>query len=248
MAVTVETGRAIVILANTLSSISALILIGASIYGMIATDVHFASYAIPLASFILGLFVLLVSMVGCCGAVIEHKQVLIAYFIILTVLIIAQVNIAIIMFSNARNVENILDKAWDKAYVDQPGLIRDIEHKYFCCGFRNTKDRAIPKSSPDACEKNPWFGYDQSCLASLTNVYKSNQTALGILGLILAIVQVLALLASFILLKSLPNHPPTDQDYRNEYEGLVRSAHVRDPERQPSKSTNTGRSKFYGST
>lgn len=248
MAVTLETGRAIVILANTLSSISALILIGASIYGMIVTDVHFASYAIPLASFILGLFVLLVSMIGCCGAVIEHKQVLIAYFIILAVLIIAQVNIAIIMFTNARNVETILDKAWDKAYEDQPGLIRDIEHKYFCCGFRNTRDRAIPKSSPDACEKNPWFGYDQSCLTSLTNVYRSNQTALGILGLILAIIQVLALLASFILLKCLRDYPQTDQDYRNEYEGLVRSAHVRDPERQPSKSSNTGRSKFYGST
>jgi len=87
-------------------------------------------------------------------------------------------------------VEDILNKAWQKAYDDRPSIIRDIEDEYSCCGFRKVTDRAVPKRSPDACVKSPWFGYDRPCLDNLSHAYRSHQTMLGVWGIVLAIIQV----------------------------------------------------------
>ncbi|CAG8706964.1 7910_t:CDS:2, partial [Cetraspora pellucida] len=123
-------------------------------------------------------------------------------------------------------VERILDTWWQAAYDDNPRIIRDIEDKYSCCGFRNVTDRAVPKKRPDACVKSSWFGYDRPCLDVLTQSYKHHQ--------------VIALISAYILIMNLPTSEQRDREYRAEHERLIKIGRGGDPE-QPSKPYYTDR-------
>ncbi|CAG8485325.1 1390_t:CDS:2 [Dentiscutata heterogama] len=215
MGVSVEAGRLIVILTNTLTTIVGFILIVLGLYELASPDVSLYSNAIPLDTIIFGIIILLISITGCCGGVAESKPVLWA-------------------------VENVLDTWWQFAYTDNPRIIRDIEDKYSCCGFRNVTDRAIPKKSPDACTKSSWFGYDKPCLAVLTQAYRHHQTALGVWGIILALIQILALISAYVLIANLPTPEQRDRDYRAEHERLIKVGRA-DPEQQQSKPYYTDR-------
>ncbi|CAG8517492.1 2600_t:CDS:2 [Diversispora eburnea] len=118
MSLTVAMCRLFVIIANILTTISGLILIGLGLYGLFSPEMRFYSNAFPLATIILGILVFVISITGCLGAIAENRPTLIT-------------------------IEIILDKSWDKAYKEHPSIIRDIEDEYSCCGFRNTTDRAI---------------------------------------------------------------------------------------------------------
>ncbi|KAG9304089.1 hypothetical protein G9A89_005999 [Geosiphon pyriformis] len=214
-------GRTFVILTNTLTLIAGLILVGIGIYGIASPDVRLYSNIIPLATIIVGVLVFLISIVGCCGAVWENRTVLKGYFIILLILVLLQLIVVIISLIDTQNIESILNKGWQTAYDKHPKVIRDIEDEYSCCGFKDVHDRAIPKRSPEACTESPWFGYKTSCYQSLYDSYKRHQTALGIWGIILAVIQVLALVFAFILIRRLPDDEERERDYRSEHQRLV---------------------------
>ncbi|CAG8650962.1 11135_t:CDS:2 [Funneliformis caledonium] len=217
---TLSSGRGFMIFANTLTTIAGLILIGLGLYGVFSSEVRLYSSEIPIATIVLGFLVLLISITGCCGAFVENRPIL--YFIMLLILIIAQIIIAIVVLADRANVEDILNNAWQKAYDDHPSIIRDIEDEYSCCGFKNITDRAVPKSSPDACVNSPWFGYDRPCLENLSRAYRSHNTMLGVLGIILAIIQILALISAYILIAFLPNAREREYQYLSEHDRIVR--------------------------
>ncbi|KAF0553305.1 Tetraspannin-domain-containing protein [Gigaspora margarita] len=241
MGVSVEAGRIIVILTNTLTTIVGLILIVLGLYELASPEVSLYSNAIPLATIIFGIAILLISITGCCGGLAENKPILWAYFIVLLLLIVLQIIAAIITLADTQNVEKVLDTWWQVAYNDNPRIIRDIEDKYSCCGFSNVTDRAVPKKSPDACTKSSWFGYDKPCLQVLTSAYKHHQIAIGAWGIILAFIQILALIAAYVLLVNLPTPEQRDRDYRTEHERLIKMGRNVDPDQQQSKPYYTDR-------
>jgi len=244
MGMTIAAGRLFVILTNTLTTLAGVILIGLGLYELASPEVRFYSNVIPLATIILGVLVFLISVTGCFGAIAESKPILIMYFIILLILVIVQVIAAIVTLVDSQNVERVLDNAWEKAYQEHPAIIRDIEDEYACCGFRNTTDRAIPKRTPESCVESPWFGYNRPCLASLENSYRRHHTMLAVWGIILAIIQILALISAYLLIMFLPTPEERERIYRAEHERLVRIGRGEDPE-QPTKPYGVGQ---YGST
>ncbi|CAG8566456.1 20265_t:CDS:2 [Cetraspora pellucida] len=199
MGISLEAGRLVVILTNTLTTIVGLILIVLGLYELASPDVSLYSTAIPLATIIFGIFILLISIIGCCGGIAESKPVLWV-------------------------VERILDTWWQAAYDDNPRIIRDIEDK----------------KRPDACVNSSWFGYDRPCLDVLTLSYKHHQVAFGVWGIILAIIQVIALISAYILIVNLPTSEQRDREYRAEHERLIKIGRGGDPE-QPSKPYYTDR-------
>jgi len=214
-------------------------------------DVRLYSDEIPVAIIILGIFVFLVSITGCCGAFAENKPILIVYFVILSILVIGQVTIMIVILVDRANTEITLDQAWQKAYDSRPSIIRDIEDEYSCCGLKNITDRAIPKGSPEACHNI--FGYNRPCLDSLSHSYKKHRMTLGIWSFILAIIQILALISAYILIVFLPNTREREYQYLSEHDRLVRGhggIGRRTEFGQPPKSYNVDQqsSSAYGST
>ncbi|CAI2188737.1 3912_t:CDS:2 [Funneliformis geosporum] len=213
---TLASGRMFMIFANTLTTIAGLILIGLGLYGVFSSEIRLYSSEIPIATIVLGFLVLLISITGCCGAIAENRPILV------TVSFTTQIIFAAVILADRANVEDILNNAWQKAYDDHPSIIRDVEDEYSCCGFRNVTDRAVPKSSPDACVNSPWFGYDRPCLDNLSRAYRSHHTMLGVWGIILAIIQILALISSYILIAFLPNARERENQYLSEHDRIVR--------------------------
>jgi hypothetical protein len=69
----------------------------------------------------------------------------------------------------------MLDKAWQKAYDTNERGLQDVETRLHCCGYESVMDRAVPKTSKDACIKSPAFGYKVSCKQQLQDAYYDHE-------------------------------------------------------------------------
>jgi hypothetical protein len=219
--------RGFVVAANSLTVLAGLVLILIGLYGWLAPNIRLYSDGLPFATIAIGVFVFLISIIGCCGAVWEHKPTLLVYFTILMVLVIVQLIAAIVTLADTRNIDFLLDTAWQNAYDRHPKIIREIEDKYECCGFRTTTDRAVPKFPKDACTKSEWFGYETPCFDSLYESYRDHQRTVGIWGIVLALIQIFALLFAYILIKYLPSSDQRERQYLSDHDRLVQQGRGR---------------------
>jgi len=181
---------------------------------------------------ILGSLVFTVSFAGCFGAAMMNTRVLAVFSWILLAFVIIQLLMVIVTMAMQTRVDPYLDDMWQAAYDRHPRIIRDIQDEFACCGFKNPEDRAIPRSSPDACVKSPYFGYETPCFSAIKHTYKSQQQLIIIVGLILVGVQVLSLVCAFMLHRylsecelGLPEHQGLLRHF-TEREGTDRGASV----------------------
>jgi hypothetical protein len=219
-------GRTFVIATNALTLLAGFFLIIFGLYELLSPDARLYSNALPLAITTIGGLVILVSIAGCCGALMESKPVLITYFGVLLILVIIQIIAILLALVNTQHVENAIDTAWDKAYRMHPRIIRDIENEYSCCGFRSTTDRAVPSD----CADNRYYGWDKPCHDSLRDSYKHHQYLWSILGILLVVIQIMALVCAFLLIRHIPNAWMREVDYRREHERLVNQGRGRTSE------------------
>jgi hypothetical protein len=217
--ITFRSMKFFVVIVNVITAFVGLALLIFGIYAFYRSELVLYSKAIPITMVITGALVFLVSFVGCLGAEMENKPMLMAYFSVLLVLVLAQAITTIYTFSNTDKVDESLEQAWQRAYKDRPKLIRRIEDEYSCCGYHNIYDHAVP----DNCAANPYFGYEVSCFTQLLDAYRSNQTSIGIAGALIGIVQIIALLASMAMIHHLPPQDERDRRDRESYERLVAS-------------------------
>jgi hypothetical protein len=210
-------GRTFVVATNVLTLLAGFFLVTFGLYELLSPDARLYSNALPLGITIIGALVILVSIAGCCGALVESKPVLITYFGVLLILVIIQTIAILLALANTKHVENAVDTAWDKAYRTRPRIIRDIENEYSCCGFRSTTDRAVPSN----CANNTYYGWDRPCYDSLRDSYKHHQYMWGILGIFLVAIQIMALICAYLLIRRIPNAWMRESDYRREHERLV---------------------------
>jgi len=208
-----------VVILNIITAFVGLALVIFGIYAFYRSEFVLYSKAIPTTMIIIGLFVFLVSFVGCLGAEMENRPMLMANFSILLVLVLAQAITAIFTFSNTDKVDESVEQAWLRAYLNHPKLIRRIEDEYSCCGYRNIYDHAVP----DNCSSNPFYGYEVSCFTQLLDAYRSNQTSIGVAGALIGIVQIVALLAALAMIHYMPPQDERDRSTRQGYERLVAS-------------------------
>jgi hypothetical protein len=217
-----------VVATNSLTVLAGIVLMFMGLYAMLAPSVRLYSDGVPMATILVGVFVVFVSIIGCCGAVWEHKPTLLVYFTILLVLIVFQFIAAAVTLADTKNIDYILDSAWQNAYDHHPKVIREIEDEYACCGFRNITDRAVPKYPADACTKSDWFGYKTPCFDNLYDAYRRHQQTFGIWGIVLALIQIFALLFAYVLIKFLPSPDQRERQYLSEHERLVQQGRGRE--------------------
>lgn len=235
------TTRIYVLVLNALTAVAGLVLLGLGVYTLIKADVLLYSKAIPITLIVAGGLTFLVSFVGCFGAASESRPILYSYFAVLLLLVITQAILGIVTIVNQDKIDNFLDSAWQDAYDRHPRVIRDIQNEFSCCGFRKPTDRSVPKTKPDSCQNSPYFGYDTPCFESLKEAYSSYQTALWIVGIFALLVQIGALVATWLLIDRIPTEEELERGYRSEHARLVGGTRRRDQE----QGTSTG---LYGST
>ncbi|RKP37378.1 Tetraspanin/Peripherin [Dimargaris cristalligena] len=199
-----ETARLFTAFFSVLVSLSGLALVGLAIYTLAATHVSFSGrFWIPIFMLIMGALVFFTGLLGSYGSLTEKRYATLAYSAIMTILLAIQLVVALYAIIHQLTVEVGLDAAWQNAYDRHPKIIRDLQDEYGCCGFKNVDDRAIPKSSPQACVESPLFGYNRPCYDLLQRGYQSEFRALIIGEFILIAVQALALLCGTALYKQL---------------------------------------------
>ncbi|OZJ03607.1 hypothetical protein BZG36_03698 [Bifiguratus adelaidae] len=236
--------KVFVVIVNVMSALTGLALLGLGIYAFVERSKLLYSNVIPGMLVTLGTLVFLWAIVGCIGAIFENKLALKIYFGCLLVLILFQAVIVTYTLANMNKIEDVLDTAWQNAYDHHPKLLRDIQNEYSCCGFRSPTDRALPKSAPDACLKSKNFGYEDSCLEQLSEAYKNHQTAISIAGIVIAVIQLGSLLATWALIQRLPLvERQREEEYLEEHQRLVDAGKGR-----PTSATTGESSTDYGAT
>jgi uncharacterized membrane protein YsdA (DUF1294 family) len=190
---------------SMMTSLAGVALLILGIYALSDTTTTLGNRTIPEMLLILGCLVFLVSFLGCFGTLMEHRTILWGFIVGLIVLVSVQLVLSILALSNKGAVDTLMDDAWQRAWDHHPRILRDVQEEFGCCGFRYTTDRAIPKSSPDACLKSIEFGYQTSCYRTLIKRYNGIQTTLGVVGLVLSAIQLFAVFLSWILAHHLPS-------------------------------------------
>ncbi|KAJ3044812.1 Tetraspanin-4 [Rhizophlyctis rosea] len=155
--------------------------------------------ALPTLVMILGTLVFVASFLGAFGAASEEKNVLKTYFAIGLALVIIQLVIAGVGLSGRGRIGPELEKSWDWNYKHRPAAIRNAEETHECCGFKNVTDRAYPKGVFNACLINADYGFTRECKPILVEEFRERQYALGVGGLVLAILQGASLVPTYYL-------------------------------------------------
>lgn len=210
-----------VFIISMLTSMAGIAAIIVGIVTLTDTSTMLSTRIIPILLMIFGALVFLSSFLGCFGTVTESKGILTAFFTVLMLLIIGQVVISIIALANKGAVNSILEDAWQDAYDHHPRVIRDVEEEYACCGYRFTTDRAFPKSSPDQCTKSVEFGYKMPCYRPLVKSYRRIQNTVGIAGMVLSGVQLIALVLTYLLIRYLPTTKQREAELLEEHRRLL---------------------------
>ncbi|KAI9219647.1 Tetraspanin family-domain-containing protein [Blastocladiella britannica] len=205
-----------VLLIASLTAASGILLIVLGILALGDSATTLGQRTIPTMMMILGALVFLISFLGVFGTISQSKGLLYGFMVGLCLLVIMQLVVGIISLVNNSAVDSLLDAAWQKAYDTHPRVIRDVQEERGCCGFRYATDRAIPKTSPDACLRSIEFGYQVSCYRSLVKSYRHAQNLVGISSLIFSGIQILAIFMTYSLIHHLPElktHGPGSHPY-----------------------------------
>ncbi|KNC51472.1 uncharacterized protein AMSG_07668 [Thecamonas trahens ATCC 50062] len=157
-------------------------------------NVYDYSKHIATALYIIGSLISLVSFLGCCGAWKRIKALLCCYWMLVFLLIAAQVAIGVVVYHAAKDnkLDDHLADSWsssDNAWKNS------VQENFHCCGYNSPTDdpgSVCPGSTAD----DPNAG----CRAVLKDDLQKALHVIVIVALVLAALELFGLLASMILM------------------------------------------------
>jgi len=207
---------------NILFFIEALILIIVGSAFLHTTMSKFAITSIlsslPTGIIIVGVFLLILSVVGVWGSVKEKKSWMRTFTMILVILIIAEFGIGYSALAAKDTAQDLLQQSWSGVYTSDPNAasILQIEKTFRCCGFSNTTDMAVPAQCADATVS---LGYQNSCWSTIGTNFKASAVGVGVAAVLIALLQLAALVVSCCLMSRIPSE--------SEKEGYLLEQHRR---------------------
>jgi tetraspanin-1 len=175
-----------------------------------ALDVdHFPAVCIMLI--VSSIVILVVGFLGCFGAATEKRWILVMYIGIFGVVFLLELAAVVIMWSApySKTIQGELEKQLehqinDRSNGDASRKFMDFIQNYLeCCGatsFHDYKGEPAPNSCQDEMTGNL---YNVGCATKMLSYLRSKAGILGGVALPILLVQLLALLASGCLIKSL---------------------------------------------
>ncbi|NP_001240768.1 leukocyte surface antigen CD53 isoform X1 [Equus asinus] len=143
---------------------------------------------------IVGSIIMVVAFLGCMGSIKENKCLLMSFFVLLLIILLAEVTLAILLFVYEQklsnyvaeglndsirryNSDNSTKAAWDS-----------IQSFLQCCGVNNASDWG--KAHPSSCPPYPEV---QGCYAKAEQWFHSNFLYIGIITICVCVVEVLGM-------------------------------------------------------
>ncbi|XP_013182281.1 PREDICTED: CD63 antigen-like isoform X1 [Papilio xuthus] len=109
---------------------------------------------------VIGSVMFIIAFFGCCGAIRESHCMVVTYAIFLLVIIIVQVVLAVLMFTYAETMKEVLVKGvnglFDKRSSDPAAnaVFNSIQQQFECCGKTSPSDYGViagVSDLPDSC-------------------------------------------------------------------------------------------------
>ncbi|XP_045785236.1 23 kDa integral membrane protein-like isoform X1 [Maniola jurtina] len=175
----------------------------------------------PWVFIVIGAIMFVIAFFGCCGAIRESHCMVVTYAIFLLVIIIAQVVLAVLMFTYGESIKNSLvqsvnalfDKRAHDPSVDV--VFNNIEQQLNCCGKNGPFDYglALPKS---CCPQmgvvgstiNQCTAIDANkdgCAAVVGNLYETWNKPIAGIAIGVACVEIVGALFALCLANSIRN-------------------------------------------
>ncbi|XP_043911177.1 CD63 antigen-like [Protopterus annectens] len=170
---------------------------------------------------VVGVFIAILSFLGCCGAWKENSCMLITFLTILVIILILQIAAGIAFYVLRSKIENIIRKqalkGIDKYSPKTREIVDDIQDEFHCCGVDSYTDWFSSHgwgkngSVPDSCckvEKETCGSTDLSssninqngCLPEIVKLLKKNMVWIGAAAIGLGVVQVIGIIFSSLMI------------------------------------------------
>ncbi|KAF5397349.1 Tetraspanin [Paragonimus heterotremus] len=194
---------------NVICFICALVLITVGVY----VQVNFSSYgpelqkvwqAAPIAIIVLGAVILLVSFLGCCGAIKENVCMLYMYGVFLIILLIAELIAAVMAVVYKDKIDDEIEKILRDALKDyNKEEIREsidlIQKTFECCGAKGREDYA--GDVPESCGT-----YQEGCSEKFAQFLKQKMVIIACVAFGVCFIQILSAIIAFCLGNRIRNY------------------------------------------
>ncbi|TPP57640.1 23 kDa integral membrane protein [Fasciola gigantica] len=202
---------------NIICLLCALLLIGVGAY----VQVKFSAYgpelqkvwqAAPIAILVLGGIILLVSFLGCCGAIRENVCMLYMYGVLLALLLIGEIVVAIlaIVYKDKidEKVKQVLSQ-YVQDYDDVDEIARSIDviqQNFQCCGANGPEDYHRAAGIPESCKSSLMVPYTRGCTEAFGQFLKSNLVIVACVAFGVCFIQLLSTIIAFCLGKHISDY------------------------------------------
>nr|XP_002162820.1 tetraspanin-4 [Hydra vulgaris] len=194
-------------------------------------DQFFSEYSFLTASNIaiaVGVFIVIISFLGCCGAVKEIRSMLFGFFILMLLIFIAEIVAAAFAYAKRNDLKSDMRNDFKKAIIYDYGTpnnaivnttIDTFQKTFMCCGYDGyldyyysaytNKTDFLPES---CCVKNSGHPcpthkasllaeayYQQGCFNQVMQYLRKNLLLIGGLSIAFAVIQILGMVFSLIL-------------------------------------------------
>lgn len=93
---------------------------------------------------VIGVFVMVIALLGAWGAMVENKVLLYIYFALLIFFALVEFSVGIAAYVRKDTLPDIASAAWTQLYNTDRNAIDDFEKSFQCCGWNNITDRSVP--------------------------------------------------------------------------------------------------------
>ncbi|CAD7015433.1 unnamed protein product [Ceratitis capitata] len=113
----------------------------------------------PIILITIGSIVVFISFLGCCGAIRESVCMTMSYAVFLLVLLILQLTIVVLLWTNKEKFNTamgeVIDKAWEQQSRES-GVFEAIQRSLKCCGKNGVSDYVLLLQTPppSCCERD----------------------------------------------------------------------------------------------
>jgi len=153
---------------------------------------------LPIIIIVFGVIVLLIALVGLCGAMQQSRILLGIYMLVLFLLMLGQIGLIVMGFVERGDIETGLQDAWNKL---TPADINQIQDQFKCCGFLN-----------GTCN-SPQNATDPGCQQALINFLDPKIYIVIGAGFAMLLIEAFGILVSCCLFSDRPKRREDDEDY-----------------------------------
>ncbi|KAL1772133.1 leukocyte surface antigen CD53 [Sigmodon hispidus] len=161
-------------------------------YGVLFHNLPFLTLGNVLV--IVGSIIMVVAFLGCMGSIKENKCLLMSFFVLLMIILLAEVTLAILLFVYEQNLDKYvaegLNDSIKRYYSDNSTMAAwdFIQSHLQCCGVNNSSDwiNGPPSSCPSGADV-------QGCYNKAKSWFHSNFLYIGIITICVCVIQVLGM-------------------------------------------------------